>query len=113
MTTFIGLAIADSMFGTTASITRRELTVEDVKSVLDEGVTSCCNPSHSLTLDALKQKHGIEVPVPEKAPFAKLTNGDRIVVLSARFPRRLNEGEVWTEEDVQKAEFKFGIWEVK
>jgi hypothetical protein len=33
-----------------------------------------------------------------------------MIVLSARFPRRLNEGEVWSKEDVDKAEFKFGFW---
>ena len=38
--------------------------------------------------------------------------GDKVIVLSARFPRRLNEGETWTAEEVDKAEFKFGLWEI-
>ena len=111
-TTFVGLAIADGMFPETAAATRRPLTVEEAKGLIEAGVASCCNPSHKLTLDALNTKHGIVVPVPEKAPFVSLKAGDKVIVLSARFPRRLAEGEIWTTEDVEKAMFKFGLWEV-
>jgi hypothetical protein len=110
---FIGLAVADGMFPPTATVTRRPLAVEEVKQIVAAGVTSCCNPSHALTLEALAQKHDIVVPVPDKAPFAKLAVGDRLVVLSARFPRRLAEGETWTKEEVDAATFVFGMWEVQ
>ncbi|HAI62674.1 TPA: hypothetical protein DCL89_00395 [candidate division WWE3 bacterium] len=111
-TTFVGLALADGMFSETATATRRPLTVEEAKNLVEGGVESCCNPSHRTTLDALQQKFGIVVPIPEKAPFVKLTSGDCLIVLSARFPRRLNEGETWNADDVAKAEFKFGLWEI-
>lgn len=111
-TTYIGLAIADGMYAEKAVASRRPLTIEEVKQMVAAGVQSCCNPSHRTTLDALTSKFGIVIPIPEKAPFVKLNPGDRVIVLSARFPRRLNEGEKWTEDDVAKAEFKFGLWEV-
>ena len=111
-TTFIGLAIADGMFGENATVTRRPLSIDEARELIGAGVVSCCNPSHKTTLDALQTKFAITVPVPEKAPFVKLTIGDRVIVMSARFTRRLNEGETWTAEDVAKAEFKFGLWEV-
>jgi len=110
--TYVGLAIADGMFAENAQAKRRQLTVDEAQGLIGTDVVSCCNPSHRTTLDALQQKFGITVPIPEKAPFVKLAPGDRVVVLSARFPRRLNEGETWTAEDVGKAEFKFGLWEV-
>ena len=109
---YVGLAIADGMFPEAVSASRRPLTVEEAKSLIEAGVQSCCNPSHALTLDALREKYGIAVPIPEKPIFVKLSTGDKVIVLSARFPRRLNEGERWTKEEVERAEFKFGLWEV-
>jgi len=112
MATYVGLAIADGMFPDTVTASRRPLTVEQAHELIGADVVSCCNPSHRTTLDALQQKFDIAVPIPEKAPFVKLTSGDKVIVLSARFPRRLNEGETWTAEEVDKAEFKFGLWEI-
>ena len=110
--TYIALAIADSMFAVDAQVARRPLSVEEVMVVVADGVVSGFNPSHQTTINALATKHGIVVPVPEKAPMIKLAVGDRLVVMSARFPRRLAEGEVWTQEEVNATQFAFGVWEV-
>ncbi len=112
MATYVGLAVADGMFPESAEVTRRPVTLDEALEIVNAGVISCCNPSHKTTLEVLASKHGIVVPVPEKALFVRLSSGDCVLVLSARFPRRLNEGESWTSEDVEKAEFKFGLWEV-
>jgi len=109
---YVGLAIADGMFPEVVSASRRPLTVEEAKSLIEAGLISCCNPSHALTLDALREKYGIAVPIPEKPTFVKLSTGDKVIVLSARFSRRLNEGEKWTKGDVDQAVFKFGLWEI-
>jgi hypothetical protein len=111
-TTYVGLAIADGMFQESATAVRQPLTPDKAKELIETGGQSCCNPSHKSTLDALKAKFGITVPIPDKAPFVKLSVGDKVVVLSARFPRRLAEGETWTAEEIAAAEFKFGLWEV-
>ena len=113
MTIYVSLAIADGMFPEEVVAVRLPMTVREAKDFIEMGVVSCCNPSHALTLEALRTKHGISVPIPEKAPFVTLKKGDKLIVLSARFPRRLAEGEVWTAEDVDKAEFKFGYWDIK
>jgi hypothetical protein len=110
--TFIALAIADSMFACDAQLVRRPLTIEEVKAIVADGVMSGFNPSHMTTIAALNTKHGIVVEVPEKAPMIKLAVGDRLVVMSCRFPRRLAEGEVWTAEEVMATQFAFGVWEV-
>jgi hypothetical protein len=112
MKTYIALAIADSMFAVDASIVRNPMSVEEVKEAVVAGVVSGFNPSHQTTIQALAEKHGIVVPVPEKAPMIKLCPGDRVIVMSARFPRRLAEGEVWTQEEVDQTTFAFGVWEV-
>lgn len=110
--TYVALAIADAMFAIDAKIVRRQLTVEEVMVIVADGVVSGFNPSHATTIAALEAKHGIVVPVPEKAPMIKLAVGDRLVVMSARFPRRLAEGEVWSQAEVDATQFAFGLWEV-
>jgi hypothetical protein len=78
MTTYFGFAIADSMFPTTCTVSRRSLTVEEVRDAVSNGVTSCLNPSHAATIAAMKVRCGIDAPIPEKAPNV------RCVELSAR-----------------------------
>jgi hypothetical protein len=110
MTTYIGLAIADGMFPSTCTISRRELNADQVKEIIMAGIVTCCNPSHQTTLKALDQKFGIVVPFRIAPVMVSLKSNDSIIVLSARFPRRLAEGETWTQADVDAAEFKFGEW---
>lgn len=110
--TYIALAMADSMFAVDARLVRNPLTVDEVKEIVAAGVVSGFNPSHQTTIQALAQKHDIVVPVPDRAPMIKLAVGDRLVVMSARFPRRLAEGETWTQEEVNATTFAFGCWEV-
>ena len=42
---YFGFALADSMFSD-GLITRRTLAIDEVKSLVNTGVESCCNPSH-------------------------------------------------------------------
>ncbi len=107
MTTFIGLAIADSMFPENGFFYRHPLTVEEVQKLAKNAV-SCCNPSHANSLVALEKKHGIHVDAPEKAPKVSLQRGDSIIVLSIRgLPRETRE---FTDAEVADATFAFGIW---
>ena len=110
-TTFIGLAFADSMVPAECSATRRPLTVEQVREMLPDTV-SCCNPSHSNTLEALRGKHGIEVEIPEKAPKVALGVGDSIIVMSVRGLPRLEGNAQYTDDQIALATFAFGIWTV-
>lgn len=91
-----------------------ELSPSEVKARLaaaseDGTLASACNPDHAGTLDALKRKFGIEVPIPEIAPQIQLHQHDRLLVLGARFKRRLKEGERYTDEEIKNAEFRFQL----
>ena len=110
-TTFIGLAIADSMVPAECSTSRRPLTVEQVRQMLPN-VVSCCNPSHSNTLEALSSKHGIEVQIPKNAPKVALGVGDSIIVMSVRGLPRLEGYAQYTDDQIAGATFAFGMWTV-
>ena len=104
---FVGLAMSSTMFSGNCEISRKVLSADEAKSILSGDIISCFNPSHIATIEALRDRFGIEVAVPEVAPKVVLGQGDSLVVLSARFSRRLNEGEKFTQEEVDSASFEF------
>lgn len=105
--TFVGLAMSTTMFSGDCQISRKVLTAEEAKERLSGEIVSCLNPSHATTIEALRTRFGIEVEVPETAPKINLEPGDVLIVLSARFTRRLNEGERYSLEEVCSANFEF------
>lgn len=106
--TIVGLAMSSTMFSGDVLISRKMLSADEAKSFLSGGeVISCCNPSHSATLAALREKYTISVPISETAPKVSLEPGDTLLVLSARFSRRLAEGEKYSPEEVAAANFEF------
>lgn len=57
---------------------------------------------HQSFADVLSARLGIEIPANRTqcpAP-AELKKGDRILIAAVQPPRRLAEGEVWTEEEI-------------
>jgi hypothetical protein len=110
--TFFGFAIADSMFPGSCQVTRKPLSVEEVKELVEAGVESACNPSHRPTIDVMKKKFGLEVGVPEKAPIIALKPGDSIIVMSVRGLPRLENRHEYSEEEIALATFTFGLWTV-
>lgn len=105
--TYVGLAMSSTMFEGDCVISRKVLSVDEAKSRLSGEIVSCFNPSHVATIEALRTRFGIEVEVPESAPKVTLEPGDSLLVLSARFSRRLNEGERYSLEEVDSANFEF------
>ena len=65
---FFGFALADGMFEGNCSIVRRVLTVEEAKSLVEQGVSPCLNLSHKATIDAMRSRYGIDVAIPETPP---------------------------------------------
>lgn len=104
---FVGLAMSSTMFRGDCLISRKVLSADEAKQVLSGEVVSCFNPSHSATIEALRARFGIEVEIPETAPKVTLEPGDSLLVLSARFSRRLSEGERYSPEEVDSANFEF------
>lgn len=69
MKKYFGFALADSMFTGDVIISRRVLTPEQVKVLADAGaLTPSLNPSHKATIDAARERFGIEVAIPETPP---------------------------------------------
>jgi len=113
MTRYFGFAVADAMFPANAVASRRPLTGEEVKTLLAEGYVSCCNPQHKTTLQAAKLRYDLDIVVPEKAPMVALGVGDQVVVMSVRGLPRLEENRhEYSEDEVAKATFVFGLWTV-
>lgn len=112
MTVFFGFALADSMFNGDVTITRRVLNEQDVRGLVAEGVESCCNPSHVATIDAMRQRYGLEVGIPETPPRVSLKSGDAVVVMGVRGLPRLTDRHEYTSEEVASASFTFSLYTV-
>lgn len=111
-TTYFGFALADSMFSGNSTISRRELSVDEVKSLVQQGVVSCMNPSHKATIDAMISRYGIEVPIPETPPRVAIGSGDSVVVMGVRGLPRLTDRHEYTADEVAKATFTFSVYTV-
>lgn len=112
---FFGFALADSMFASVGScnITRRPLTIEQVATKVAEGVTSCCNSSHGATIEAMCQRFGLDVEIPETPPRVNLAHGDAVIVMGVRGLPRLTDRHEYTSEEVAQATFEFSEYTVE
>jgi hypothetical protein len=112
MTTFISLAVSATMFPENGNIHMEPLAPSEVQNILaTESVVSALNPSHATTIDVIRRRFEIDLPIPERAPKVLLGYGDSVVILQAQLPR-LSEGEVHTDETVFKAPISFRRWTV-
>jgi len=114
MQTYFGFAIADSMFPYSAECTirRRELDADTVRAIVADGVIPCLNPSHKATIDAMRTRFGIDVPIPETPPRVELQNGDRMIVMGVRGLPRLTDRHEYTAEEIEGAEFRFSEYRI-
>lgn len=112
MKTYFGFALADSMFQDDCTISRRTLSVDEVKERVDQGVESCCNPSHKATIDAMKTRYGMDVAIPETPPRVSLSSGDSVIVMGVRGLPRLTDRHEYTEEEIAKATFTFSVYAI-
>lgn len=94
-------------------MSKLSIDAERVKKILDrESVVSALNPSHASTIDVIRRKFDINLPIPERAPKVALQSGDSLIVLQAQLPR-LAEGEGHSAETVENAKIKFSLWKVQ
>lgn len=114
MSIFFGFAIADSMFPEDCYPKRRKYTPEQVRRILEtKKVEMCLNPHHKATIDAAVNKYNFKIAIPESPPKISLKEGDSLIVMSVRgLPRLDNTRHEYTQEEIDKAEFAFGIWMV-
>lgn len=112
MTTYFGFGIAPSMFPATCTIGKRELSVDEAKAVIGEGIVPCLNPSHKASIDVMQSRFGISIEIPTKAPTVALVTGDRLVVMGIGGLPRLEGRHEYTEAEVNGAKFNFALFTV-
>lgn len=112
MKTYFGFALADGMFAGDCVIERKVLTVDEAKGIIAQGVEPCLNPSHKATIDAMNQKFGIEVAIPDSPPRVTLVVGESLVVMGVRGLPRLTDRHEYTEEEIEAASFVFSRYTV-
>lgn len=107
---YVGLAFSLSMLSEeyTHELRTYKMSAEDFKQAVSyEGVVSCCNPSHKATLQALKEKFGIEVSVPATPPRVTLSMGDCLYVFQVSGLPRLTDRHEYTAQEIENAKFSF------
>lgn len=110
--TYFGFGLADNMFPANCQVTRRDLAPEEAREIITEGVDVCLNPTHALTIEAMRTRFGIDVVIPAKAPLANLKFGDRLLVMGVSGLPRLEGRHEYTKEEIDNAKFRFGLWTV-
>jgi len=110
MAVYFGFALADSMFAGDVTISRRGLSVEEVREIVGRGVVPCLNPTHAPTIGAMRELFGIEVEIPETAPRVFLDHGDSVVVMGVRGLSRLEGRHEYTADEISSATFSFSIY---
>ncbi len=110
--TYFGFALADSMFSGDCTITRRLLTAEEVQKLVQQGVEPCLNPSHQATIDAMRERFDINVPIPISPPQVNLKPGDSLVVMGVRGLPRLTDRHEYNAEEIAMATFSFAAYTV-
>lgn len=114
--TFFGFALAAGMFDGDGNISFRQVDAatadQMIRSALADGsLASCLNPSHQATIEAMRSRFGIEVPIPETAPLVKLEAGDSLIVMGVRgLPRLDATRHEYTTEEIAKASFQFTVF---
>ncbi len=117
MTTYISLAASATMVPPGNQIITSVLTPELVKARMQSvEVVSVLNERNQATIDAIKRRFDLELPLPvlapgERAPQITLAPGDELFICQATLPR-LREGEVHSDEVVNAAPISFIRWRV-
>jgi hypothetical protein len=110
---FFGFALADSMFSRDCIISRKILSPEDAKVLIERGVEPCLNPAHRATIDAMRSRYGIDVTIPVTPPQVTLQTGDAVLVMGVRGLPRLTDRHEYNENEVASATFSFSLYEVE
>ena len=110
---FFGFALADSMFSGDVCIKRQVLSLDEVHQYLaDPNLMVCLNPSHVATIQAMRERFGIEVAIPEHPPQVQLSVGDDLIVMGVCGLQRLTDRHEYTAQEIEAATFNFAMYTV-
>ena len=108
-----GFALADSMFSGDVSIKRQVLSLDEVHQYLaNPNLIPCLNPSHVATIQAMRNRFGIDVAIPDSPPQVQLQVGDDLIVMSVRGLPRLTNRHEYTDQEIGTATFNFAMYTV-
>ncbi|MBD3232150.1 MAG: hypothetical protein GF315_00335 [candidate division Zixibacteria bacterium] len=110
--TYFSFSISDNMFEGDCEIKRRELTPDQARKLITPAVESIINPWHESTIEVMRHRYGIELPVPGFPPEVRLKSGDRVIVMGVRNLPRLFQRHQYTDEEIANAEFSFSLYTV-
>ena len=109
MSNYIGFALSFTMFPLPCTPSFGVASPKEVQEIVESGDFVCAaNPSHAATFEALKERFGIELPIPLKPPVVKLKDGDTLIILQVSGLPRLTDRHEYTSEEVSAATFTFG-----
>ena len=110
---FFGFALADSMFSGDVCIKRQVLSLDEVHQYLaDPNLVVCLNPSHVATIQAMRNRFGIDVVIPERPPQVQLEVGDDLIVMGVRGLPRLTDRHEYTNQEIEASTFNFTMYTV-
>ncbi len=115
---FFGFALADSMFVGDCTITRSVLSPDTAGEMIaiakQRGdLIPCLNPSHTATIDAMRQRFCIDVAIPDAPPQVQLAQGDGLIVMGVRGLPRLTDRHEYTAGEIDQAAFSFALYTVR
>lgn len=111
---YFSFAVADSMVPDKCTIHRKPQTAQQVRDLIvrTPNLISVINSSHEATINALSERFNINVVIPKKPPSIQLNRGDLLLIASVRGLPRLTDRHEYTNEEINSAEFRFGLWVV-
>ena len=111
---YFGFALADGMFEEAGDciINRRAMEAKEVKAIEGE-LIPCLNPSHVATINAMHERFGIEVAIPDIPPRVSVKSGDSVIVMGVRGLPRLTDRHEYTDEEIASASFSFSSYTVE
>jgi hypothetical protein len=108
MKAYFGFGLSDNMFPEHCAIYRNDVDANFVVQFFKEKeVISCINPSHKATINVMKEKLGVDIHIPEKAPIVKLHHGDTLIIMGISGLPRLEGRHEYSQEEIDRATFKF------
>lgn len=111
MKKYFGFAIADNMTPERCILKKEPLEKAMLKTEIESAI-SCVNVSHQATIDALRNRFGIQVVAPVVPPKVSLDFGDELIVMSVRGLPRLTDRHEYTQAEIDNATFAFSIYTI-
>lgn len=111
MATYFGFALADGMFEGDCTISRKTVDAQYIRERTGD-LIPCLNPSHQATIDAMRQRFGIDVAIPDAPPLVKVGKHDSLIVMGVRGLPRLTDRHEYTADEIASATFVFTLYTV-